>query len=164
MEERKISPTRYTVVASPPQEVASYLSASDAGLAFIKPCFSKLASSPTKNAEYLACGLPIVINSDVGDSDALVTVEKVGRLVESFDQESYLKAIRGLQEDFGDVEHVRAHSRSVAERLFDVGGVGIDRYLRLYSDVLNAAPGPSPAQNSVNGTSDGASPAAARRF
>src|SRR5687768_7432269 len=35
----------------------SYLSAADAGLSFIKSCFSKIASSPTKNAEYLACGL-----------------------------------------------------------------------------------------------------------
>ena len=61
MRERGVPPNRYTVHQSAPQDVPSYLSASDAGIAFIKACFSKLASSPTKNAEYLGCGLPIII-------------------------------------------------------------------------------------------------------
>jgi glycosyltransferase involved in cell wall biosynthesis len=71
MHERDIPPDRYTVRGVPSRDVASYLSASDAGLALIKPCFSKLASSPTKTAEYLACGLPVIINAGIGDSDSL---------------------------------------------------------------------------------------------
>jgi glycosyltransferase involved in cell wall biosynthesis len=78
LRERGIGEDRYTVLASAPADVASYLSAADAGLAFIKPCFSKLASSPTKNAEYLACGLPLIINAGIGDSDALVREESCG--------------------------------------------------------------------------------------
>jgi glycosyltransferase involved in cell wall biosynthesis len=70
MRERRLNEGSYTVMASSSRDVPSYLSASDAGLAFIKPCLSKLASSPTKYAEYLGCGLPLIINSGIGDSDA----------------------------------------------------------------------------------------------
>ena len=51
MQERQITPENYTLRSAAPRDVPSYLSASDAGLAFIKACFSKLASSPTKTAD-----------------------------------------------------------------------------------------------------------------
>jgi glycosyltransferase involved in cell wall biosynthesis len=137
MAARGADPDRYSIVASPPEEVRSYLSAGDAGLAFIKPCFSKLASSPTKNAEYLACGLPVIINPDIGDSNSLVTEEGVGELVRSFSRESYLAAISRLRSAFADTGETRARTRRVAERLFDVNGVGIRRYNRLYRNVLD---------------------------
>ena len=60
-----------------------------AGLAFIKPCRSKIASSPTKVGEYLAAGLPVIANAGIGDLDA--PAERagddgaVGVLVEPFD-------------------------------------------------------------------------------
>jgi len=50
MKARGVSESDYAVLRSAPRDVPSYLSAGDAGLAFIKPCFSKLASSPTKYA------------------------------------------------------------------------------------------------------------------
>lgn len=136
MNARGIGADRFSIVASPPAKVASYLSAADAGLAFIKPCFSKLASSPTKNAEYLACGLPLVLNADIGDSDALITQEKLGVLVKRFSEDDYRAAITDLRAGFGPSEETRLHCRAVAERLFDVCGVGIERYNRLYDSVL----------------------------
>ncbi len=135
MRERGINEDRYTVLAARPAEVASYLSAADAGLAFIKPCFSKLASSPTKNAEYLACGLPLIINAGIGDSDALVTDEGVGALVGEFTAEDYGRAARDVERLLEDSEGLRRRTREVAQRLFDVQGVGLDRYTRLYEDV-----------------------------
>src|SRR6266567_5908750 len=84
MAERGIKGKSYTVKSVSSRDVPSYLSACDVGLAFIKPCFSKFASSPTKNAEYLACGLPLIINAGIGDSDALITQEKAGALVVDF--------------------------------------------------------------------------------
>ena len=136
MEERGIEPSRYTVLAAAPTDVPSYLSASDAGLAFIKPCFSKLASSPTKNAEYLACGLPIIINAGIGDSDVLVTEEEVGALVNKFSESEYASAILTIEELIRDREVTRTRTRDVAERLFDVRVTGAQRYSRLYEIVL----------------------------
>lgn len=135
MRARGVAGERYTVLAARPAEVASYLSAADAGLAFIKPCFSKLASSPTKTAEYLGCGLPVVLNAGVGDSDLLVTRERTGALVRDFDEGEYRRAAAVITGMTDDREATRRHTRAVAERLFDVRRTGLERYARLYEKV-----------------------------
>ncbi len=136
MHERGVDTSKYSVVAAESREVPSYLSASDVGLAFIKPCFSKLASSPTKFAEYLACGLPLIINAGIGDSDALVNEEHAGVLVRDIDEASYLHAA-GMIEQAGRMnEETRRRNREIAARLFDVRRVGVERYARLYERVL----------------------------
>jgi glycosyltransferase involved in cell wall biosynthesis len=141
MRSRGLSEDRYTVRSVAPREVASYLSAADAAIAFIKPCFSKLASSPTKTAEYLGCGLPVVLNAGVGDSDVLVTREGVGALVRSFDADEYGSAARVVARMATDRETTREHARRVALRLFDVTRTGLERYTRLYREVLGREEG-----------------------
>ena len=136
MRARGVSESEYTVLASAPRDVPSYLSAADAGLAFIKPCFSKLASSPTKYAEYLGCGLPLIINEGVGDSDVLITREKVGALVHDFNEREYASASASIDGFVGYPEQTRGRTREVAERLFDVRTVGVQRYGRLYENVF----------------------------
>jgi glycosyltransferase involved in cell wall biosynthesis len=137
MSERRVGPSDYTVLASAPRDVPSYLSAGDAGLAFIKRCFSKLASSPTKYAEYLGCGLPLIINEGVGDSDVLITREKVGAMVHDFAEREYADSIAVIEGFAGYPEQTRRRTREVAERLFDVRRTGAEAYTRLYRDVLD---------------------------
>ena len=139
MEQRQISRDSYTVLAVTTQEVPSYLSAADVGLAFIKPCFSKLASSPTKYAEYLACGLPVIINEGIGDSDGLISREQAGALISEFNQAEYGRAVFAVDALLSDAQKTRARMRDIAERLFDVRTVGMQRYARLYEAVLNGS-------------------------
>jgi glycosyltransferase involved in cell wall biosynthesis len=141
MRERKVSAADYTVIAVRPKDMPSYLSASDAGLAFIKPCFSKLASSPTKYAEYLACGLPLVVNAGIGDVDSLVTAEKVGALVNECNSEQYEKAAGVIEEFVLNREDTRRRTRLVSERCFDVRTVGVERYSRLYERIFERSGG-----------------------
>lgn len=136
MTDRGISKQDFHIASAPPSDVPSYLSAADAGLAFIKPCFSKQASSPTKYAEYLGCGLPLIINAGIGDSDALINAEKAGALVTRFDQEQYARAVSVIEATTKDVEQIRHHTREVAEKLLDVRRVGRERYVELYEQVL----------------------------
>jgi len=138
MKTRGIAADNYTVLAAMPRDVSSYLSASDAGLAFIKPCFSKLASSPTKYAEYLGCGLPLIINAGIGDSDALIAEERVGASVADFNEAEYVRVAHIIDEFARDAAATRALTRATAERLFDVRTVGVERYARLYETVLAA--------------------------
>lgn len=138
MRARDFRDQHYAVVAAAPRDVPSYLSASDAGLAFIKPCFSKLASSPTKYAEYLACELPLIINAGVGDSDMLITHEQVGALVHDFADIDYRNAWDTISEMTGYPDQTRRRAREVAERLFDVRKVGVERYADLYQRVLRS--------------------------
>ncbi|MGQ0761896.1 MAG: glycosyltransferase family 4 protein [Acidobacteriota bacterium] len=136
MQARGMTTQDYLVHTATTRDVPSYLSASDAGLAFIKPCFSKLASSPTKFAEYLACGLPIVINRGIGDSDSLAQEHKIAAMVGDFNPEEYAKAAEDLFRMTADPESTRRRTGVVAEKLFDVRGLGLDRYVRLYENVF----------------------------
>lgn len=115
-----------------PSELPRYLCAADVAISFIKACYSKQSSSPTKIAEYLACGLPIVANRGVGDVDDLLESYGVGSLLASFDTPGYLGALDDLTE-------LRAVSRICVETAnieFDLEKVGGVRYRRLYSNLL----------------------------
>jgi glycosyltransferase involved in cell wall biosynthesis len=138
MNERGISNEDFRILSAPASDVPSYLSAADAGLAFIKPCFSKQASSPTKYGEYLACGLPLIINAGIGDSDPLILQDDAGVMVSEFNREAYREAAMSIAKFTSDASQTRQHSRAIAERRFDVRSVGAARYADLYDNVLNA--------------------------
>lgn len=135
MRGRNVAESNFSVRSIASAEVPSYLAAADVGLAFIKRCVSKIASSPTKNGEYLACGLPLVINAGVGDSDALINDWKAGVLIEEFTEEEFEEAGRSIAAMVGQPE-VRKRARSVAEQLFDLNRIGQERYASLYERVL----------------------------
>jgi len=131
-----ISPKDFLVAKVPPEEVPRYLKAADIAISFIKPCYSKQSSSPTKIAEYLASGLPVVCNVGVGDLDKLIQENQVGVLLREFKPMAYLEALDQIDvlrrdEKFAD------HARQVARREFDLAGVGRTRYRRLYRRLLN---------------------------
>ena len=134
MKARDVPADQFSVLSVPARAVASYLSAADAGLSFIKRCFSKLASSPTKNAEYLACGLPLIINAGIGDSDALINEWKAGALLEDFNVAEYAR-VGSVIETTAVQPGVRQSTRAVAERVFDLQTVGVERYAALYERV-----------------------------
>jgi glycosyltransferase involved in cell wall biosynthesis len=137
MNERGIKPTHYLVKKVASADVPSYLSAGDAGIAFYKPGFSKLATSPVKVSEYLACGLPMIINKGIGDSDALAEELKVGALVNEFSPSEYARAAGEIEKMLRHPEG-RTKVRAVAENLFDLRGVGAERYASLYERVLKS--------------------------
>jgi glycosyltransferase involved in cell wall biosynthesis len=137
MSSRNVEAANFSVLSVASSAVPSYLAAADAGLAFIKRCVSKIASSPTKNGEYLACGLPLIINAGVGDSDALINDWSAGVLIEKFTDEEYVAAGRSIEKMVANPD-VRFNARSVAEQLFDLHKIGGVRYASLYERVLNA--------------------------
>ena len=68
------------------EEVPTMVSLSDVSLFFIKPVFSKKASSPTKMGEILNLNIPIVCNSDVGDDDLVMNEILPEYLVKEFSE------------------------------------------------------------------------------
>jgi glycosyltransferase involved in cell wall biosynthesis len=129
MSERGID--NFSIHSVAPKEMPSYLAAGDVGISFIKRCFSKLASSPTKNAEYLACGLPIVINSGIGDSDTLPAI-----VIDDFNDRDFDTAWTAIEAAVNDPD-VRSKARAAAEEAFDLESVGAERYAHLYKSVLS---------------------------
>lgn len=114
-----------------PGEIADYLSIADIALSFIKPCYSKLSSSPTKNAEYLACGLPIIANSGVGDVKEHIEEDGVGYIIDDFKQESFQKALAGIERLLQD-EDLAERCRASAENRYHLENTGGQKYRRLY--------------------------------
>jgi glycosyltransferase involved in cell wall biosynthesis len=122
-----------------PPEMAKFLSAGDLALSFIKSCFSKLGSSPTKVAEYLACGLPVVLNGDVGDQADLAVEHDACVVVRSLAEPDLSDAVeRVLPLAERPIEARVRTGREVAERWFGLEKIGVERYERLYRHIVGA--------------------------
>jgi glycosyltransferase involved in cell wall biosynthesis len=136
MKRHRIDAKDFVMKKVDPADMPGFLSAADAGIAFYRPGISRLGTSPVKVSEYLACGLPVVINAGVGDSDRLITEKSAGALVTAFHEADYNDAARIIERFAGDPDRTRVLTREVAEELFDLRRVGVERYARLYENVL----------------------------
>lgn len=133
-----IGPADYRVLRSEPEDIGRYLAAADIGLSFVKPCFSKISSSPTKVGEYLAAGLPVVSTAGIGDVDALLRDNAVGALVEDLSPAGYEAAV----ETIGTLRQdpaLRQRCVRVARENLSLCDVGIPRYDALYRGLATAA-------------------------
>lgn len=116
-------------------DIPDYLNASDAAISFIKSCYSKQASSPTKNAEYLACGLPIVVNTGVGDTAETIIEDKTGIVIKELNRNSYLTALAELEKLMED-EDLDKRCRQSAKVRFSLEEIGGVKYRDLYRKLL----------------------------
>jgi glycosyltransferase involved in cell wall biosynthesis len=116
----------------PPKEMGAYLSAGDAATAFGKSCFARMGCSPTKLAEYFACGLPSVVN-DFGDQAEIAKERETCVMVDSFEDDALVAAAdRLLAMANAPIEERVRVGRRVAEARFDLEHIGISRYEALY--------------------------------
>ena len=112
-------------------ELPGLLSICTASIFFIKPLYSKKASSPTKMAELLGMGIPLICNSGVGDTDELVRKEEVGIVIDAFNNDAYKIAV----EVFEDLVLIpQKHLREVAQKHFSLEE-GVKRYEAIYNRV-----------------------------
>jgi glycosyltransferase involved in cell wall biosynthesis len=135
---RGIPETEIVVRAASREEVPRFLAAADLGVSFIKPVFSKTASSPTKMGEMLAVGLPIVSNAGIGDVAEIVAETECGAAITSFDRQSYGQAIDEVDRCGTSAEERRKRAMAI----YDVE-LGIEAYDRLYR-TLSADQGTRP--------------------
>jgi len=127
----------YRVLRVAPEEVGRYLSAAEFGLSFVRPCFSKISSSPTKIGEYLAAGLPVVSTAGIGDVDGLLEGDHVGVLVRELAAAGYETAAQAALALAADPE-ARERCRQVAREALSLEEVGIPRYDGLYRTVAGS--------------------------
>lgn len=132
-----LADAEWAVACGSPEEVPARLSGADVGLALVRPTFSHMATAPTKYAEYLALGLPIVLSDGVGDSHVLVQRAAAVAVRRPADD----AALRAAVDALGPLLRVPAGSfRSVALDLFDVERVGAPAYRELYSRIAEDGP------------------------
>ena len=112
-----------------------YIKLADAGIFFIKPCFSKRFSSPTKLAEYLACGLPLVINSGIGDTREMVSDNRIGVVIKDFSEKQYLDKTRELLGLMKEGKVLSKRCRLTAEKYLSLD-IGVERYQNIYRELI----------------------------
>jgi glycosyltransferase involved in cell wall biosynthesis len=127
----------FWVGAAAAAEVPYYLGCAKVGLSFRKATFSQIAASPTKIAEYLAAGIPVISNAGIGDTDQILLSDQVGVIVKDFNRQAYDEALRQLGDLMADPELVERPRRSAYER-FDLERVGGERYRRLYRKLFSS--------------------------
>lgn len=79
-------------------EVPIYMGLADFAFSPVKPLPSRRFSTPIKDGEYWALGLPVVITKDISDDSAIIKKYKIGAVLEELNDNAYLKAIKKIDE------------------------------------------------------------------
>ena len=128
---RGIPPNTVLVQPAGRNEVPVLLSLSNWNLFFIKDAYSKKASSPTKQGEVMAMGIPVICN-DIGDTGAIVNASRAGIVISRLDTGAYEAVCRELLTAAGrNPEEIR----QAACRYYDLGE-GVKRYRSVYTQLM----------------------------
>jgi glycosyltransferase involved in cell wall biosynthesis len=111
-------------------DIPRYLAVASAAIFFIKPSYSKIASSPTKMAECWAMNLPVITNPGIGDNDYYFREKGGGILVSGFTEAAYEEAAS----QYLGLNNRPSHYRQIAMEDFDQVK-GLQRYLTIYRQV-----------------------------
>jgi glycosyltransferase involved in cell wall biosynthesis len=84
-----LPPDRVAVMSLPQHEVPSVLTAADAGLLLRAPSRLNRLSQPTKLAEYLAAGVPVIASRGMGCVDSIVEENGAGCAVDWFGRSAF---------------------------------------------------------------------------
>jgi glycosyltransferase involved in cell wall biosynthesis len=132
--EKGIPKEEIVVKSVPHSAVPLYLSVFDFSVFFIRPTFSKKASSPTKQGELMALGIPIICNSGVGDTDSIVEKYNAGIIISTLNEESYSDT--SLDSNAYNVSSIRQG----AEDVYSLEE-GVKKYYRVYEYVASSVKG-----------------------
>lgn len=114
--------------------VARAMRQMDAGIFFIKPAYSKMASAPTKLGEFLGCGVPCLGNAGVGDMASILESERVGVALGDFSEAAMRDAIARLLQ-LAREPGIQQRCRQVALGYFSLE-MGVQRYTDIYCELL----------------------------
>ena len=131
LQEKGLGAPQVSLVAADFGDMPRHLASAFAGFYFITPSYSKLASSPTKLAEYLAAGLPVIVSAGIGDSADMVRDHGVGVVVDTFETGQYRRSwtefIRFVDAD----PAIKDRCRAVAAKWLSLE-YGAAQYRRVY--------------------------------
>lgn len=113
------------------KDMPALISLSDYSIFFIKPAYSKKASSPTKQGEIMRLGIPIICNDKVGDTSFIINKYHAGIILTSFNDKAYKMAVSKLL----DTQFTR---EKIIEGAFDIYNLqtGIRQYENIYKSLL----------------------------
>jgi glycosyltransferase involved in cell wall biosynthesis len=123
---------RIEISAARSQEMPDRMNECSAGLIFLNPFVSNRVCAPIKLTEYLAAGLPIVVNEDVGDTESIINKYNVGIVVKN---KNYDDAAVGLLELLKSPD-IEKRCRTVVARDFNLSK-SAESYMDIYRRLGN---------------------------
>ncbi len=129
-------PQSYLVqVSAQRKEVPALMSLMSASVFFILPAYSKKASSPTKQGELMAMGVPIICNAGVGDSAAIVKKFGCGHVVEKCDESHFQE----VADNWETIKAIPKEQIRMGAKVYFSLEKGVDAYDRIYRNILVTA-------------------------
>lgn len=114
------------------QQVPGLLSVSNYSVFFIKPCYSKQSSSPTKHGEIMAMGIPLITNSGVGDVEMIVNRYKAGVIIDAFTDQAFTMAAEKAASGFS---YNSSNIRQGATEFYSLDKAN-EKYINIYKSIL----------------------------
>ncbi|MBK5270182.1 MAG: glycosyltransferase [Bacteroidia bacterium] len=114
------------------KDVPLYLSLSDWSIFFIKDLYSKKASSPTKQGEIMAMGIPVICN-DIGDTGKIIRESGYGIVINDFNEAAY-ERIAGSLNSLLQID--KSNIRKSAFEYYDLKK-GIEKYKKVYQQLIS---------------------------
>lgn len=143
-EKYSLSEGDLTVHAVPHWNMPEWIAAADVGVIFSRPSWANKARCPTKLGEFLACGVPVVMSQDIGDTEAIIRRERVGLAVQQFTEAAYEDALSVLRDLLGEAG-LKERCRRVAERYFSLEQ-GVLKYQKVYEGLTDGFWAPSTSE------------------
>lgn len=135
--EHGIAKSDLELVAASHAEIPEVITRMSAGMALIRPVYSKIASAPTKLAEYLGCGVPCLGSAGVGDVEAVLEGRRVGVAIKKFSNEEMNLGVQRLLKLTQETD-VQQRCRAAAVDLFSLDA-GSAAYEQIYRSLEVAA-------------------------
>jgi glycosyltransferase involved in cell wall biosynthesis len=134
-----ISRDDYCLETISPEQMPEIMGAADIGVLFRKNnVYTKTVSSPIKFAEYLSCGLPVIINSGIGDTTSIIEKYKVGAIVDPEETKKLRTSVLALIKMVNEDPNLRQRCHAAAEKELSLD-LSEDLYFQAYSSVSAAA-------------------------
>lgn len=127
-----LNPSDFPIIKGEREFIPTLLSLCAASIFFIKPAYSKKASSPTKQGELMSMGIPVICNAHVGDTDYVVNNYHSGIVVDDFSDEAYLKVAKNFDQLLA---LDKATIEAGAEDFYSLKK-GVEKYNEVYEAVM----------------------------
>lgn len=130
--EQGLQPDKILIRNAKRHEVPALLSFSKFSIFFIKPCYSKISSSPTKHGEIMAMGIPVITNSAVGDVAEIVNRYQAGYVINDFSVKEFNEVVNDIAaENYFNREEIR----NGAVDFYSLSEA-IGRYRKVYAEIF----------------------------
>lgn len=135
-------PDRLTVFARRPEDMPEALGRHAASvIVYAGGAVSELGRSPTRLAELLGCGVPVIANAGVGDVAEVIERHRVGVVLRGEGRDEIAAAVDALRAGLTEPE-LPARCRAAAEAEFSLAA-GTAAYAAIYERVLGRSEAPA---------------------